>query len=246
MNVKRFVGFGLVMLLIACFTQSVSAAIAFKSFSNDIESGISSSNTYLKAVNLGPSLSSPPFPAWTGTTINGVLFYDGSVNGPGYTTTGSTAGFNATTAITATNGLPKLYSRYFTAGSTGVEEITVTGLTLNTSYDFRVYTSSTDISGSVPVTVRGTNGSTVENAAYDPFARSGWQYVEFEFTATASSATLAFIPSSPPTIPGNSLAVYGFTVQVVPEPVFAGFAIGLCFIALSRPGPSIRRMLSGN
>lgn len=196
---------------------------------NNATSGISATNTYTHAFNMGGSA----------VTINGVDFLAGGENGAGYTTSGfgSTISGNfaefpnpGDTVATMLNPF-----RFHNSGNGQTQTLTITGLTSGTIYDARIYYREWAGVFNRHTTIRfdedgaGALGdSTVINGDATPNAH----YLSYQFTATSSqNLVVSFSPAAPNV--NASFHVSGFSVHVIPEPSTALLG-GLGLLALLR------------
>ena len=117
---------------------------------NDADSGISSSNTYTHAIDFNNSGG--------GATINGVVFTAATGNTGNFTRTvanGSINNHNGTGEVTTSGNLADLMQGFLynsgpaTDGS-GLQTYTITGLTMGTTYDLRLYNHAWTAAGNRP------------------------------------------------------------------------------------------------
>ncbi|MCX6872723.1 MAG: Ig-like domain repeat protein [Verrucomicrobia bacterium] len=176
---------------------------------NNATSGISSTNTYTHAVNMGGGA----------VTINGVLFSAGGETGTGYSTTnfmGATSG-NFSEFPNPADAVATMLDP-FRFGNVG-QTLTITGLTPGQTYDARIYyrewvgpnNRSTlitfDEDGASP---HSTSVTVNQDATPEAF------YLSYVFTATTEPLLVSFAGTAGN--PGNSFHLSGFSVQTVGTP----------------------------
>ena len=202
-----------------------SATIPYSLVTNDADSGISSSNTYTHAIDFNASGG--------GATINGVVFTAATGNTGNFTRTvanGSVNNHNGTGEVTTSGNLADLMQGFLynsgpaTDGS-GLQTYTITGLTIGTTYDLRLYNHAWTAAGNRPnelvFDVGGANDSTgfinTDRATTVGMAGDNDSYY-INYRYTASSTSLVFTAANQ-SGSNASFHLYGLTNQVViPEP----------------------------
>ncbi|MCX6872729.1 MAG: DUF6288 domain-containing protein [Verrucomicrobia bacterium] len=191
------------------FTTTDGMIISPQLITSNATSGISSTNTYTHAVNMGGGA----------VTINGVLFSAGGETGTGYSTTefaGATSG-NFSEFPNPGDAVATMLDP-FRFGNVG-QTLTVTGLTPGQMYDARIYFREwvTETNRSTLITFdadgAGLNSaSTTVNGDATPQAF----YLSYVFTATNEPLSVSFAGTSGNT--GSSFHLSGFSVQTSGPP----------------------------
>jgi hypothetical protein len=243
------------MALLAVGITSARAGVFSLSapFTDDASSQISAANTYTHAVSGG-----------TVATVNGVNFAQLSpgVIPANFTWSSSTFGFNevlnnngqwvpASGGVTGAGLIDLLES--FTYSGNGAEAgssqtYVLSGLTVGTTYDVRLYERVWDLGTSGrPMDLTFTHGA--ESDTYSGLLQdrpgtvlgTGNQhhayYLSYVFTAQGTDLSIdALVPPGSPAASG-SYHMYALTNQVIPEPaaaVLAGLALGFAGFARRR------------
>ena len=226
---------GMCVVAILAAARAAAAAGTFSSaaIGGDADSGISPARTYTHAVDF---VSAPTgWPTDTATTINGVPFHAGGVNGPNYASTGLTMPwFVPLPTNSVPSGPDTLYDLFedflhnSTVPSPDNQTLTLTGLTPGTQYVTSFYGVGFDPDADRVITVTTSDGG---QTVFDQnFTGEGNPNVlRYGFTADGTSITYTFDP-----VGIDTFHHYGFTNEIVPEPSAAGAAAALVGLAALR------------
>jgi hypothetical protein len=216
-------------------TGAAAGTFAVSAITGDADSGISTAKTYTHAVDIaGP----PGFPGSDpGTVINGVPFTIGSTSGPNYSTTGFTNLFNFhlpnNSLPAGDNTLSDLLEEFYHSSNgvgTGVQTLTLTGLTPGTDYTTTFYNAGF---GLVNAPTRVVTVTTSDGTAFtfdeNLTGEGNPGVLRYTFRASDPAITYTFTPATV-----NTFHLYGFTNEVVPEPAGLGVLAMGGLLALRR------------
>jgi hypothetical protein len=215
-----------VCLAVALAVSPASAGLfSWSAMTGDADSGISSSNTYTAAVNLGGS----------DVTVNGVTFTGAAtdaagervLSGTGWTlTAGGTDTVNDNLwkvtgkgAGNVTGNVGGLLGDFYTNGVHQVADVlTVSGLTLGQTYVLTTYDKGWTAAGSrTQDIVASDGGSTVFDEDYR--GKDNGSMLHYTYTATSDTMSLSFTPQVANGGEWNSFQFNAFSNQVAtPEP----------------------------
>jgi len=210
--------------VLACSAHA--AVISFVKVTNDADCGISTANTYTHTIDFEQSATGKT------ATINGVAFTSLSGNNATFTRTvanGNATNHNGAGVVSTCGGLLDLmtgflYNNNPSTDGTGKQTYTITGLTVGTMYDLRIYSHNWV-----------TNDTRVNTLVFDPSGaadstgpidqdhsttvgmpnNTDSYYINYRYTATSTSLTWTAANAA-----GSNASwhLYGLTNQVVPEP----------------------------
>jgi hypothetical protein len=213
----------------------------FAPITGDADSGISPAKTYTHAVDFGAGGNSGGFPNIVdpATTVNGVPFTIGGMQGTNYGTTGLNAyvGTNPWTSAVPNgdNSVGDLLNDFYwrnTPVAPADQTLTLTGLTPGTAYITTFYSAGWQPGVLRTVTVNASDGGSVTlNQDFTGYTKPN--VLRYTFVAPGPSITYTFTPANPQ----NGFHQYAFTNEVaVPEPggLCAGGLAGLLVLARRR------------
>ena len=209
---------------LATFTSATP--ISYVKVTNDIDSGISTNNTYTHAIDFERTP--------VATTVNGVAFTSLSGSGGNFTHALSNGGgfhHDSGGVVTTSGDLAGLMQGFiFHNGALagGLQTYTLSGLQAGTTYDLRIYTHSFSSEANRPNTlvfdVGGAEDSTgpinEDNATSVglPGADDSY-YINYRYTAASSN----FVFTAESLSDNASWHLYGLSNQVaIPEPTMIG------------------------
>ena len=183
-----------VVLVGAVVALAVSPASAglFSSaaMTGDSDSGISSSNTYTAAVNLGGS----------NVTVNGVLFTGSGANTSGAGWALTTGAGNTLYQVTGrgagnvTGSVGGLLGDFYVTGDEQVADVlTVSGLTPGTTYTLTTYDKGWTPAGTRIVNVTASDGSST-TVDEDYLGVNNGSKFSYAYVATGTTMALSFVP----------------------------------------------------
>ena len=201
-------------------SSAFAGTISYQAITNDADSGISTSNTYTHAVDLGSG---------TIATVNSVAF----ANSPANFSANQNGSHAGSPNSAPSGGLGDLMQGFrfrtgsFVAGT--INTVTLSGLTPGETYDLRIYngrwdtganrtntiTFDPDGAGAVSdsTTINQNDAATVPG---ESFASAAIYYINYRYTAvTGEDLVIDFEVANDD---AASWHVYGITNQVVPEP----------------------------
>lgn len=197
-----------------------AGSISYTKVTNDLDSGIDSSNTYTHAIDFESS--------GTTATINGVAFASAGGDTANFTRTvanGTLNNHHGTGVVSTSENLANLMQGFLfnaspaTDGS-GLQTYTITGLSSGTMYDMRVYSHNWGNPGSrfntLVFDAGGANDSTgsinQDDSTTVGFATTDSYYINYRFVADSSSLTFTAANAS-----GSDASwhLYGLSNQVV-------------------------------
>ena len=203
-----------------------SATITYVRVTDDADSGISSSNTYTHAIDFNQSAGGAP-------TINGVVFTAATGNTTGFTrivANGSINNHNGTGVVSTSGNLANLMQGFLynsgpaTDGS-GLQTYTLTGLTMGTTYDLRLYNHAWTAAGNRPNELVFDVGGAADSTGFINTDRATTvglpgdndsYYINYRYTAASTSLVFTAANQSGS---NASFHLYGLTNQVaIPEP----------------------------
>lgn len=225
---------------------SPAATISTQIFTNNADSGISSSNIYTHKLDFAASAPG------IATTVNSVIFDhfdngdDGtlgfSYNGGGDSQNNGTSSSVANAPVTgAVGGLLQgfLHQNGSNAGFDRVQTMTLTGLTAGTQYDLRIYNGrwgndgvdrtnifTFDPDGAGPISDVSTVFDQNDARSVGLSENDAW-YINYRYTAVAGENLV--VTSQIKNTQGASWHLYALTNQVVPIPETS--SLTLCGIA---------------
>ena len=170
--------------------------------------GLSSSKTYIEAIDLGDSVN---------TTVNGVLFTGpgagANPSGTGWAMTGNTTQFNGGGTLPG-GTLGSLMNKFIYGGNP--EVLTLTGLTMGETYSITFYDRSWEAAGNRVANFTASGASTgVAPYAFDgdigAAAQGSLNLVRYTFQAGTTTQAITIAP----VVSGNTFHTYAFSNEQV-------------------------------
>lgn len=237
------------LLLICLYNPQANAATTYtvRPWTNDADTGISSSNTYTVAGYLGASTVAPlPTTSLNGVTFTSVNLNGGWIWGPGFSSTylDVKSGIQTNALTTEGGGSAVLASYYIGLWSGNYEQpinqgLSMTGLTIGESYQLSIFSvASDDATRNALWTFRGGVGDPNQTTfMIDQNAYGDDKGIIVDIFYTASATTMNLIFDRDDNNRPFHLYAFANANAVVPEPSRAllGFiAIGACLLRRRR------------
>ncbi len=213
----------LATVAVLAFGQALQAGtvsiVDLPSIGTDAASGISTLETYTHKVSFSPSGKA--------VTINSVAFTDVIVgtsqqsspfSGPDFTYETLNDPNNKVQSVTgsasayANGGMSNLLAGFIFSPNSADWRLTLSGLTASELYSMRVYYRPWEANGSRTSVLTFNGDGTDASVTINEDAGTAAHYVQYDYTASGTSATLTGIRTD------NGWHMYGFTNQVIPEP----------------------------
>lgn len=232
MNPRLVIAMALLSALAAAPGADAAGTFTFAPITGDADSGISADKAYTHAVDFRGGLMPD-----TATTINGVPFHIGGLNGPNYSTTGLLLTWPVDLPTNSTppgpNTLYDLFEDFYhnsTSPGPANQTLTLTGLTPGTNYATTFYNVGFDLRFARRVIdVTASDGGSLPGFDQNFTGEGNPSVLRYTFTATDPSITFTFDPTGV-----DTFHHYGFTNEVVPEPTAALLLASTVLIALRR------------